>query len=82
MKNRYMGIGRSQVERTVRKNSDADGHNNDEGHGDDEKKRDKTRDQLCKMWRILTNKDCNHFITVWSRLCKYTEIQIEKYNST
>ena len=44
--------------------------------------RDKKRDQLCKIWRILTNKDCNHFIILWSRLFKYTKIQIEKYNST
>ena len=82
MISRYMGIRMSQVERTVRKNSDAGGHKNDGGHGDDEKKRDKKRDQLCKMWGILTNKDCNHFIILWSRLCKYIEIQIEKYNST
>ena len=41
MRSRYMGIRMSQVERTVRKNSDAGGHNNDGGHGDDEKERQK-----------------------------------------
>lgn len=42
MISRYMGIRMSQVERIVRKNSDADGHSDDGGDGNDEK-RDKKR---------------------------------------